>query len=257
MCELFLRYSDDAVPKCLLSTELQVVLGCQIFKKRICCCWYFTQFTNISDRLYTNTFSFCCQNISTLGYTHCCGKCVPQISVFIDNFDILSIEMPLFVFAPKAPFFLNTMTFVLSVFMWRKRSLQAELSTSSWFWRPLGVSDMRTISSAKSRRNISTNPGSSWIPCIPGCSTDNAISLINKEKSMGLSMQPCLSPAGQSKNSVSLSPILTHDTTDLYTAPRAFKNFPDSPFWQIMWKSGPRWTESNVFFRSTKHVYII
>ena len=31
MCELFLRYSDDAVPKFLLSTELQVVLGCQIF----------------------------------------------------------------------------------------------------------------------------------------------------------------------------------------------------------------------------------
>ena len=30
MCELFLHYSYDAVPKCLLSTELQVVLWCQI-----------------------------------------------------------------------------------------------------------------------------------------------------------------------------------------------------------------------------------
>ena len=127
--------------------------------------------------------------------------------------------MPLFVFAPKAPFSEHH-DFCLSVFTWRKRSLQAELNTWSWFWRPLGVPDMRTISSAKSRKSISTNPGSSWIPCIPCCSTDGAVfSLINKEKSIGLGLRLCLSPAGKSKNSVSLSPILTHDTTDLYIAP--------------------------------------
>ena len=85
MCELFLRYSDDAVPKFLLSTELQVVLGCQYLKKAFFVCRYLTQFTNISDTLYTSTFSFCCQNINTLRYSHCCGKCVPQISIFTDN----------------------------------------------------------------------------------------------------------------------------------------------------------------------------
>ena len=33
---------------------------------------------------------------------------------------------------------------------------------------------------------------------------------------MGLSMQPCPSPTGQSKNSVCLFPFLTHDIKDLY-----------------------------------------
>ena len=103
MCELFLRYSDDAVPKFLLSTELQVVLRSQIFFK------LFSNFmphytTNISNTLYTSMVSFRCQKSTPFVTLIFCGKCVPLISIFIDNFDILSIEMPLFLFAQKGPF---------------------------------------------------------------------------------------------------------------------------------------------------------
>ena len=68
----------------------------------------------------------------------------------------------------------------------------------------------------KSKRKIAVKPGSNWIPCIPCCSLDDAISFMKEENSMWLSVQPCLSPTRQSKNSVSLSSILTHNITDLY-----------------------------------------
>ena len=38
-------------------------------------------------------------------------------------------------------------------------------------------------------------------------------------------------------------------------ARRAFRKFPDRPFWRRMLKNDSCWTESKAFFRSTKHVY--
>ena len=95
----------------------------------------------------------------------------------------ISFKIPLLVFAPKALVSKYHKFCFVCRFMLRKGYLQAELITLRWFWRPLGVLDMRALSSSK-RTISSTNPGSSWIPCMPCCSIYDAILLIYKKENI-------------------------------------------------------------------------
>ena len=118
--------------------------------------------------------------------------------------------------------------FVLSIFMPRKRFLQAEVSTSSWFWRPISVSAIRTISSAKSKRKTSISPGSNWIPSIP-CSlmVDATLSQSNlavKELSQSICYSSTrhfwLLHGKKSLKKLSRQTILTKNVKDWFTLNR-------------------------------------
>ena len=79
----------------------------------------------------------------------------------------------------------------------------------SWFWRPMGVSEMRRRSSANNSKNSSINSGETIAPCFPSRVVLRASSLIKNENSTGLHTSPCFTPRLHSINSESLFPLLT------------------------------------------------
>ena len=93
------------------------------------------------------------------------------------------------------------------------------------------------------------------MPCCPTLLNSTAISLMNIEKSPGLSIHPCFNPNGQVKNSVFRLLTRTQETTDSYMALRALRKVPDRPALTSDSKSDTLWTESNAFCRSTNATY--